>query len=204
MLGKITNFKIQKRVMNSDPKLIMMLKSVMQGNVSAFEELYLQTKVGVYKKLFRILRNSSDAEEVLQDVYARVWVRAWQFEPCKGGVPGWINGIARNLALDLLRLKIRQPQFSFDQAYEPDSEVDEVTCSALLPLDFVILRQRENAVRGSLQNLEAGPRECLMLAFYEDLSHSQIASQVGIPLGTVKSWVSRSYGGLRPILADHR
>lgn len=199
--GQIYQSKIN--LMNSDLHLTRLLQLVMEGSTSAFNELYLRTKVGVYNKILRLLRNRSDAEEVLQEVYVRVWLRALQFEPCKGGVPGWINGIARNLALDLLRSKVRQPQFALELAYESDLELDEPICPALQPLDFAIRSQRAHAVLGSLQQLPAGPRECITLAFYEDLSHSQIASQVGIPLGTVKSWVTRSYGGLRPFLEDH-
>lgn len=190
--------------MNSEPRLILLLQSVMHGSTAAFEELYLQTKVGVYSHIFRVLRNRSDSEEVLQEVYARIWLRSRQFEPSKGGVVGWINGIARNLSLDLLRVRKGRPQSALEFASGPEASLDAMVCPALQPLDSVILRQRENAVRGSLQHLPPGARECVMLAFYEDLSHSQIASQVGIPLGTVKSWVSRSYGGLRPLLEEHR
>jgi RNA polymerase sigma-70 factor, ECF subfamily len=196
---------IKKRSpMNSDPRLIMLLQSVTNGNAAAFEELYLHTKFGIYNRIFRLLKNPSDSEEVLQEVFSRVWIRSQQFEPCKGGVEGWIISIARNLTLDRLRLRKRQPLLPIEMHYESDGTLDEIVCPALRPLDELIRRQRADAVRKGLRRLSIGPRECVTLAFYEELSHSQIAIRTGIPLGTVKSWVSRSYGDLRPILDQHR
>ncbi len=194
----------EKNSMNSDFRLIALLQLVMDGSASAFEEIYRLTRGNVYSKIFQILRNSSDSEDILQEVYARIWLRSLQFDPCKGGVVSWINGIARHLALDLLRLRKRQPLVSTEMPCEFDNTLDEIVCPDCQPLDNVIRRQRANAVRGSLEHLPAGARECLTLAFFEDLSHTEIASKIGIPLGTVKTWVSRSYGSLRPFLKEHR
>lgn len=189
--------------MNSDLRLLTLLQSVRDGSATAFEEIYRLTRGSVYSQIFGMLRNSSDSEEVVQEVYARIWLRSLQFDPCKGGVASWINGIARNLALDLLRLRKRKPLLSPEIPHEFDDELDDIVCPDLQPLENVIRRQRANAVRGSLECLPVGARECVTLSFYEDMSHAEIASKLGIPIGTVKTWVSRSYGGLRPLLKEH-
>jgi RNA polymerase sigma-70 factor, ECF subfamily len=182
----------------------MLLNAVILGNEAAFEELYALTRSGVYRKLFRVLRDQFDSEEVLQEVYATIWLKSKQFKPCRGNVAGWINAIARNLALDLIRLRKRQSLPAFKLFHETGGSDCEIVCLGLQPLNNMIANERLNAVRACLKSLPLGPQECVALAFFEGLSHSQIANRVGIPLGTVKTWISRSYDHLRPMLGAHR
>jgi RNA polymerase sigma-70 factor, ECF subfamily len=196
----------EKLMHSSEANLIALMRAVMLGSEPAFIELYRGTYLGVYHKVLRILRNRVDAEDVVQDVYVKVWLRSQQFKPCKGGVKGWINAIARNLTLDLLRIRKRTPETIIEQPFDDDYSNDrhEIICSAKQPLESAICLERQTAVRNSLQKLSVGQRDCLKLASYEDLSQSQIAVHLGIPLGTVKTWVSRSYISLRPILKEYR
>jgi RNA polymerase sigma-70 factor, ECF subfamily len=194
---------IENTATTIDQKLISLVQSVMIGSESAFRELYVQTKGRVYSKTYRMLGNRSDTDEVLQDVYSKIWLRSHQFESCKGGVAGWIQGIARNEALNRLRLRKRLSLLAAEP-FATESSEDEIVCPTLQPLDAVLRNERAIAVRSGLLNLPLAQRECLTLAFFDELSQSQIASRVGIPLGTVKTWISRSYGSLRPMLEAHR
>jgi RNA polymerase sigma factor (sigma-70 family) len=190
-------------MINSDPQLVTLMQEVKLGSEPAFLELYRLTRSGVYSKVFRILENRSDAEDVVQDVYLKVWIKSQQFDFCKGGVKGWINAIARNLSLDFLRLEKTLPQLALAMPYDWHNDQDEIICSAMQPLESVISIQRAKAVHESLQKLSQAQLSCLTLACFEDLSHSQIATHLGLPLGTVKTWVSRSYVSLRPMLKEH-
>ncbi len=189
--------------MNTDP-LAGLLHSASRGCESDFSELYRKTRVSIYYNVLRVLKNASDSEDVLQDTYVTVWARAQQFDPCKGSAKGWINAIARNKALDMLRLKKRMPELLLEQVSETQQEAKELVCSAAQPQESIIKNELASALRLCLQQLPLKQRDCLESVFFEELSHSQVAARFGLPLGTVKTWVSRSYVSLKPMLRAHR
>jgi RNA polymerase sigma-70 factor, ECF subfamily len=187
-----------------EPKLTLLVQAVVSKNEPAFLELYRTTNRSVFYKILRIVRNRSDAEEILQEVYARVWYKSKLFQVDKGCARAWINAIARNCALDLVRLQKATPQPAAEMPADVINDYSEIACTAPQPLENAIRHEQELLVREGLRKLSIQQRDCLTLAFYEDLSHSQIAIRLGVPLGTVKTWIARSYILLQPTFQEYR
>jgi len=127
----------------------------------------------------RILKRQDLAEEAVQDCFMRVWRAARSFDPQKGAARSWLYTILRNCALSILRDEGR---------FVSDDEKIEDTASesamALLP--------ESNALRRCLEQLDPERRSVVVLAYVHGLSHGELAGKLGVPLGTVKSWVRRS------------
>lgn len=134
------------------------------------------------------------AEEITQDAMTALWRKADQFDPEKSSVGTWLYRIARNRRIDLLR-RARGGEASIDEVAQP---VDE----APRPDEALVARQRETLVRRALKILPAEQLALVRLAFFEGRSHSEIATETGLPLGTVKSRIRLAFGRLRRRLAD--
>ncbi len=128
----------------------------------------------------RILRRQDLAEEAVQDTFMRVWRAARSFDPQKGAARTWLYAILRNCALSILRDEGRFISDEEKPAAVPMTE----SALALLP--------ESNALRRCLEQLDADRRAVVVLAYVHGLSHGELAGKLGVPLGTVKSWVRRS------------
>lgn len=136
------------------------------------------------------------AEEVVQETMVRVWRKASQFDPAKASASTWIFTIARNMRIDLLRKASRpEPDFN-DPAFVPDPEpqVPEIMARA----------QDEEILTQLVSSMPTEQREVLVLAYFEDKTHPEIAAQLNIPLGTVKSRIRLALKRMRTALGDHR
>jgi RNA polymerase sigma-70 factor (ECF subfamily) len=129
----------------------------------------------------RILRRQDLAEEAVQDAFMRLWRSARTFDPSKGAARSWLYAILRNCALTVLRDENR---FNADEGIA--EEVAPMTENALARLP------ETNALRRCLERLDAPRRSVVVLAYVHGLSHGELAGKLGVPLGTVKSWVRRS------------
>jgi RNA polymerase sigma-70 factor, ECF subfamily len=157
---------------------------LLQRDVGAFEELYDRHSRIVYALVLRILRQASTAEEVVQDVFLQLWRNAAQYDRSRGPFVPWLLTLARNRALDQLRLKSERQRRREEQSEElppvaafPDfeSSLDE--------------KRRATRVRDLMAALSPQQKRAIELAYFEGLSHSEIANALKEPLGTVKSWI---------------
>lgn len=157
---------------------------LIQKDVSAFEQLYDRHSRAVYSLVLRIVQQPSSAEEVVQDVFLHLWRNAGQYDSAKGPFVPWLFTLARNRALDHLRLKSERQRRREDQAEEmpqmsplPDYEqaLDE--------------KRRAERVRALMLSLNPRQKKAIELAYFDGLSHSEIAAALQEPLGTVKSWI---------------
>jgi RNA polymerase sigma-70 factor (ECF subfamily) len=132
------------------------------------------------------------AEEVTQETMVSVWKNAGQFDPAKASAATWIFTIARNLGIDRLR-RAKRPSFDpNDPAFIPDEEE---------PPDRKLERaEAERRVRDVMNALSSNEKSVLMLSFYENHSHGEIAKRLGLPVGTVKSRIRLAFGKLRAAL----
>ena len=164
------------------------------GEAAALETLYARVAPILLAVLMRMLKRRDLAEDVLQDVFVKVWQQASQFDRIRGRPLAWLVSMARYRAIDLLRAS--RPAVALSDAslaLEPQFQVRGPAESAeLLGAGAVLLR--------CLEQIAAPQRHCLVLAYQEGLTHSEIARAVGEPLGTVKSWVRRSLLALRRCL----
>ncbi len=185
----------------ADAELESLLGAVCLGCRPSFSRVYGLTSPRVFAAVLRINQNRPEAEEVLQEVYLKAWSRCAQFDPRRGPVIFWLLGIARHSAISSLRERNVRPQRPFTQL---DSDVDpfeQLASAEPEPLEVVIRSRDAQAVRRCLGELSSAHRECVMLAYYSDLTHQEIGHRVGRPLGTVKSWVRRSLVTMRAGLA---
>jgi RNA polymerase sigma factor (sigma-70 family) len=151
------------------------------GDRAALRVVYdieAQRMVGVAR---RMLRRQDLAEEAVQDAFMRLWRSARTFDPKKGAARSWLYAILRNSALTILRDESR---FSSDE--DAAEEAAPMTESALARLP------ETSALRRCLERLDAKRRSVVVLAYVHGLSHGELAGKLGVPLGTVKSWVRRS------------
>lgn len=163
-------------------------------DVAAFEILFRYYGPRVRSYMARLARDGQAAEELMQETMMAVWNKADQFDPARGNVSTWIFTIARNLRVDAFR-KARRPDFDpNDPAFVPDDSPP-----ADVELDE---RQEANRLYLAMAVLPLEQRELIKRAFFDDVSHSVIAADLGLPLGTVKSRIRLAFGKLRAALGD--
>ncbi len=184
-----------------DVELTAVLLGVGQGCRTSFARLYNLTQRRLFSIVLKIQTNHSEAEEVLQEVYLKAWNRCAQFDARKGQVICWLAGIARYSAIDNLRRLDSRPQGRFAAA--DDDPYEGLASNELQPLELVIEAREAGAVKRCLYDLSIQQREILYLAFYDGLTHAEIARRLGRPLGTVKSWLRHSLAIMRPALAQY-
>jgi RNA polymerase sigma-70 factor, ECF subfamily len=165
------------------------------GEAAALEVLYDRYSTLVYSLALRILRNTGDAEDVTQEVFVQAWRQADRFDTSRGSVAAWLLTVTRGRAIDLLRRRRVRPQPT-DSPAIADSSDDA-------PGQDVRLEwaERAGAVRTALEALPLVQRLTIELAFFEGLTHHEIAEQLEVPLGTVKSRVRQGLLRLRDLLA---
>jgi len=161
-----------------------LMQHLLRRDVSAFEELYERHSRIVYSLVLRILRQGTTAEEVVQDVFLQLWRNSAQYDRSRPFVP-WLLTLARNRALDNLRLKSERQRRREDQT----EELPLVAVAAPEYEKALDEKRRAERVRSLIGSLPAPQKKCIELAYFEGLSHSEIAESLHEPLGTVKSWI---------------
>jgi RNA polymerase sigma-70 factor, ECF subfamily len=161
-----------------------LMQQLLRKDVGAFEELYERHSRIVYSLVLRILRQGATAEEVVQDVFLQLWRNSGQFDARRPFVP-WLLTLARNRALDHLRLKSERQRRREDQT----EELPQIFVAAPQYEAALDEKRRAERVRALISSLPAAQKKAIELAYFEGLSHSEIASSLNEPLGTVKSWI---------------
>ena len=162
-----------------------LMNRLLHRDVSAFEQLYDRHSRIVYALVLRILQQASTAEEVVQDVFLQLWRNAAHYQSARVAFVPWLLTLARNRALDHLRLKSERQRRREDQTEEPPP------LAAPAPEYEKALDEKRRAerVRSLLDSLNPQQKKAIEMAYFEGLSHSEIASALKEPLGTVKSWI---------------
>jgi RNA polymerase sigma-70 factor (ECF subfamily) len=163
----------------------------MQRDESALSELYDRYAGMLSSVLNRILRDTQAAEEILQDIFYQLWRNAERFDVSRGSLPGWLMVVARNRAIS--RLRQHNPAAG--------DELNENAVALGFNLEGEIAqRQLLGYVKGALDKLPAEQRAAVELAYFEGLTHSEIAERTGDPLGTVKTRLRSALETLRRTL----
>jgi RNA polymerase sigma-70 factor (ECF subfamily) len=166
-----------------------------RASEQALRELYDRTSGKLYGLAIRVVGNRQWAEDVLQEAFITIWRSAGDYRASLSPPMAWLGLIVRSRGLDFLR---RRTSERADTAQELDETVAEtVAGDAPDPLDTTQASQQAWALHECLRKLEARQREVLSLAYLRDLSHSELAGQLQLPLGTVKSWIRRGLEQLR-------
>jgi RNA polymerase sigma-70 factor (ECF subfamily) len=148
---------------------------------------YFGPRLNAY--LLRLGSDPGSAEEILQDVMTTLWTKAHLFDPTKSSIATWLYRIARNRRIDTLR---RDRIDYFDPLDAPEIADDDPETDRKIDMQF-----REDRIRQSLGSLPEEQVTLIRMAFFDDLSHSEIAQRTGLPLGTVKSRIRLAFSKLR-------
>jgi len=183
-------------------QLSQLLSRAGLGDRAAFATLYEQTSSHLFAVVLRICRDRAQAEDILQEVYVNVWRSAGGFDAAQSQPLTWLTSIARNRAIDSLRRAQTQPQLqSATTENDEDPDVYDTTADDQPgPLDLLSRASDARALSHCMEDLSAPQRQSLALAFYDGLSHAEVADKMGEPLGTVKSWVRRALLSLKSCL----
>lgn len=163
-------------------------------DVEAFEQLFKFYSPKVRAYMAKLARDGQAAEELMQETMLAVWNKADQFDPARGNVSSWIFTIARNLRIDAFR-RAKRPNFDpTDPAFVPDD---------VQAADVEYEQQQEaERLRRAMETLPPEQYELLKMSFYREVSHSSIAAELGLPMGTVKSRIRLAFAKLRSALEE--
>jgi RNA polymerase sigma-70 factor, ECF subfamily len=165
-----------------------LIQKIVQRDESALAALYDRYASLLSSLLNRILRDTQASEEILQDVFYQLWRNAAQFDPARGSLPGWLAVIARNRAISRLR------------RHNPSEGEELLETTVIVPANLenaLVQQQLLGRVKGALENLSSEQRAAIELAYFEGLTHSEIASKTGDPLGTVKTRIRSAVESLK-------
>jgi len=171
------------------------VRSAASGDEKAFASLYDETNTMVYGLAMRMLGNVEDAEEVTLDVYNQVWRIAKSFDSSRGTVTSWLMTLTRTRSLDKLRARS-----SRQKNIEPMHEQFDAPANVSTPEQQSESAQQRRIVLDALNQLPQDQRKALELAYFQGLSHSELAEKLGEPLGTVKTRIRLGMMKLRELL----
>ena len=178
------------------------LVAVARQDASAFRALYEATSPKLFGFVLRILQKRELAEEVLQESFVNIWNNASSYQSSLAAPMTWMTTIVRNRAFDLLRKLSngQQHNIEIDAEYFDADVMNALESGEATPLQALELSQDAAALASCMSRLEAMHRQAMALAFYHDLSHSEVAEQMNLPMGTVKTWIRRGLDKLRTCL----
>ena len=166
-------------------RLATLLAQAGLGNRAAFADLYEATKSKLFAVSLRIVRERHIAEEVLQDSFVNIWNNATKYAVGQSAPMTWMTAIVRNRSLDIVRRPFHEVQDEEDfftsnmqdERPEPDAQL--------------VARRDQARIEHCMKSLEGEQQQTISLAFFQGLSHSEVASHLGRPLGTVKTHIRR-------------
>jgi RNA polymerase sigma-70 factor (ECF subfamily) len=190
----------------SDPSeaLRTSLSRVALGDRAAFATVYQATRAHLFGVILRIVVDRGQAEDVMQEVFVNIWRAAQGFDAARAQPMTWLTSIARNRAIDSLRRRKTEPQTVSSGMTDADGEEHDLLAampsSDAGPLELLQQAAQVREVSHCMGQLSAEQRHCVALAYYQGLSHSEVAAHLSQPLGTVKSWVRRALVALKECL----
>jgi len=172
------------------------------GDREAFARLYDRSSPHLLGVILRINRDRAQAEDLLQEVYVSIWRAAGTFDAAQSQPLTWLTSIARNRAIDSLRRKQTEPQTRPAPLNDDEDRdvYDDVADPAPGPVALLGEASEARALTHCLDQLSGPQRQSVALAFYDGLTHAEVAAQMRQPLGTVKSWVRRALQALKSCL----
>jgi RNA polymerase sigma-70 factor (ECF subfamily) len=172
-----------------------LLARIVAKDERAVEALYARYSGPLYSLAYQVTGAERFAQDVVQEVFVALWRDATRFDPERGALAPWLFSLARHKAIDLVRREanIRKRTADVDlEFHEADDDVDHEAW----------VRFRKERVRDAIEELTPVQREALELAFFEGLTHVEVADRLGIPLGTAKTRIRSALLRLRDVLGD--
>ncbi len=170
-----------------------LLSQIAKSQESAFEALYDMTSRRCYGLALKILKSESLAEEAAMAGYVKVWQQAGRYQPDLGRAKVWIDILMRNCALDLLRQKVRIDRL-LRESGPAGAQIDLENTD---PESLLFQSERSRIIRAALASLSESYRAPLLAAYFEGMTHPQIAERLNLPIGTVKTRIRKALQLLR-------
>ena len=184
---------------SQDTQLVALLDRIALADESALRELYEATSPRLYGVAVRVVTNREWAEDVLQEAFITIWRIAGNYKQSLSPPMAWLGLVVRSRGLDFLR---RRTSERADRTQELDDLIsDTVAGNSPNPLDTAQASQEARALYQCLAQLGNKQREVVSLAYMRDMSHGELAAQLKLPLGTVKTWIRRGLEQLRGCMA---
>ncbi len=183
-----------------------LIAAAARGDHACFAEIYQRTHLHLFGVAVRILGQGQAAEDVLQEAYVSIWKSAGGYRQQVDGqtlqAMTWLIAIVRNKALDALRARTRRRESELPASGDVDED-DVQSLANPAPSAMHLLEQASQAlhIEGCMKTLDGSHRQSLALAYYQGLSHSEVAAHMGAPLGSVKAWIRRGLDKLKGCLA---
>jgi RNA polymerase sigma-70 factor (ECF subfamily) len=175
-----------------------LINRIAEGDDSSFDMLYERLSGPLYGMAYRMMNDTKEAEDVLQEALTYIWRKAATYDPNRSSPFAWAVMITRNKAIDRLRVRQRleklREKVTSEEAFYEDKDVT----SANEPT----LRERGALVRSALEQIPQEQRQALELSFFGGLTHEQIAERLDTPLGTIKARIRRGLLRLRDCLKE--
>ncbi len=168
-----------------------------QGDERALAELYDRLSSLAYGLALRIAGHPDLAEDAVQDAFLRVWHRAERYDPARGAPRPWFLRLVRNVAIDQMRARGARDRAEHRSAVEPVEVPHQER-----PDEAVVRRQRATIIRQALADLPQEQRRAIEIAYFEGLSHAEIAARENTPLGTVKTRIRDGVLRLRSLFVQ--
>ena len=166
----------------------MLVSAIRSGDEQAMAQLYERYSPIVYSVALRVLGDTAGAEDILQEVFMQLWRSPDLFDASRGSLPGWLAVIARNRAIDSLRKR------------RPETDIAEVVVPVVTDLASGAEWSRAlEKIRSVLGSMPSPQRSALEMAFFEGLTHTEIAAKTGEPLGTIKTRIRAGLVSLRKV-----
>jgi RNA polymerase sigma-70 factor, ECF subfamily len=183
--------------------LQVLLEGVARGDEHALARVYERTCAHLLGVAQRILGRQQVAEDVLQDAFVSVWKNAGSYDAKVSQPMTWLITIVRNRALDVLRAEGRRSETTLETDADDEGGAGGVLATLTTgesALDLFATATESMQIRQCMEGLEPACRQGLALAYYQGLSHSEVAEQMGSPLGSVKTWIRRGLAQLKSCL----
>jgi len=185
--------------LNPDTALIALIDRISLADEKALRELYELTSPKLYGVAVRVVTNREWAEDVLQEAFISIWRIAGDYKATLSPPMAWMALVVRSRGLDFLR---RRASERADKMQELDDVIsDTVAGDSPNPMDTAQASQQAKALHNCLSLLDNKQREVVSLAYLRDMSHNELAAQLKLPLGTVKTWIRRGLEQLRGCMA---
>ena len=184
----------------SADQIAVLLQAVALGDPAALRELYDLTATKLFGLALRITGRRDWAEDVLQESFVSIWHHAADYQPRLAAPMTWMTAIVRNRGLDCLR-RAAAARAGLTGTLE-DSPAEVMADDAPGPAELALASQEARALNRCLDRLDAMQRQAIVMAYLQDLSHTDLAGRLRVPLGTVKSWIRRGLEKLRACLEN--
>ena len=155
-----------------------------RGEQKALKQLYQRTSAKLFAVILRILKDKELSEDCLQQVYIKIWQASSSYNREIAAPMTWMNTIARNMALDYIRKRQREPQLdndALDIQMDPGASQEQMLSAG----------QDSQAIHRCLETLNDNQKRCLELSYFDGLTHQRLSEHLDVPIGTVKTWIRR-------------